>query len=146
MKPIVELLGGIALAAAAVYFVLRPILFPSPQPSGQESGASDPADDPEDDLSRSAVALRALREIEFDRATGKLADADYDALKRQYTAAALAALRETEPAEVDPHGNVRRSPGLRVPGPVCPTHGPRPESGPMFCSECGRRLEEAPGY
>jgi hypothetical protein len=47
--------------------------------------------DPEDDLSTRAVALRALKEIEFDRATGKLADADYDALKQRYTAEALEA-------------------------------------------------------
>ncbi len=42
------------------------------------------------------VALLALREIEFDRVTGKLADEDYDMLKRKYTAQALAALRVEE--------------------------------------------------
>src|SRR3989442_11196200 len=40
-----------------------------------------------------AVALRALKEIEFDRATGKLSDTDYEQLKAKYTEAALAALR-----------------------------------------------------
>ena len=38
-------------------------------------------------------AIDALREIEFDRATGKLSDDDYAALKAQYTRTALVELR-----------------------------------------------------
>ena len=44
------------------------------------------------------VALPALKEIEFDRETGKLSDADYELLKGKYTAAALEALRAEEAA------------------------------------------------
>ena len=40
--------------------------------------------------------MAALREIEFDRATGKLSDADYDFLKARYTARALDALRQDD--------------------------------------------------
>jgi hypothetical protein len=39
------------------------------------------------------IALAALKEIEFDRATGKLSDEDYAQLKRKYTAEALEAMR-----------------------------------------------------
>ncbi|HYL20222.1 MAG TPA: zinc ribbon domain-containing protein [Gemmatimonadales bacterium] len=145
----IELIAGIVLAAGAVYFVLRPILLP--ESLGREIGDPDGAnegEDPDDDFSPRAVALRALKEIEFDRATGKLSDADYDNLKTKYTSEALAALRvEVAGRGTRETGHVAAPlPVSRVPSPVCPTHGPRPEPDAQFCSECGRRLGTAPGY
>ena len=145
-----ELITGILLAAGAVYFVLRPILHPElPELGKEDEGGLEEGEDPEDDLSPRAVALRALKEIEFDRATGKLSDADYDTLKTKYTTEALAALRLEQPgSEKREARNVAAPPFpvSRVPFPVCPTHGPRPESDAQFCSDCGRRLATAPGY
>src|SRR2546423_13031715 len=144
-----ELILGILLAAGATYFVLLPILRP---PAGAERGdtAADEGEDPADDLSPQAVALRALKEIEFDRATGKLSDGDYEALKARYTAEALAALRATAGSGMRDAGSVASGasshPASRIPHPACPTHGPRPESDAQFCSECGARLASAPGY
>ena len=142
---LLELIVGVVLATAATYFVLRPIL--RPPVTETTSSVADEGDDPEDDLSPQAVALRALKEIEFDRATGKLSDADYDALKAKYTAEALAAMRGERPSSV-----VRRSSGLHADAPRtthdarCPEHGPRPEIDAQFCTECGRRLGTAAGY
>jgi double zinc ribbon protein len=122
--------------------VLRPILRPPLEPATDL--AADEGDDPDDDVSPQAVALRALKEIEFDRATGKLSDQDYDALKAKYTGEALAAMRaergvgSQEPAQPIPIS--------KIPTPACPEHGPRPESDAAFCSDCGRRLGTAPGY
>src|SRR6185312_14225804 len=79
-----ELILGILLATGATYYVLRPILRPAPD-GGSADAWSDEGDDPNDDLSPQAVALRALKEIEFDRATGKLSDSDYDQLHAKYT-------------------------------------------------------------
>jgi len=166
-----EFVAGVLLAVGAVAYVLRPIFRPDltagerpgkPKglPHGRgEGGRGDEGEDPDDDLSPRAVALRALKEIEFDRATGKLSDADYDALKAKYAAEALAALR----AEAQDTGNGTRETGdvmlggdavSRVPRPsgsplgcpACPEHGPRQEGDAEFCSECGRRLGSAPGY
>ena len=139
-----ELILGILLAAGATYFVLRPILRPPLESAGSEP-AGDEGEDPADDMSPQTVALRALKEIEFDRATGKLSDQDYDALKAKYTGEALAAMRGEQGA---------RSSTLPVPtaprsvlrAPACPAHGTRPETDAQFCSECGRRLGSAPGY
>jgi hypothetical protein len=136
-----ELMVGILLATGATYFVLRPILWPQAEldiPPGDEG------DDPNDDLSPQAVALRALKEIEFDRAMGKLSDADYDELHAKYQGEALAALRGVEEPRLTPGA----SPGIAKPAPraVCPTDGPRPEPDAAFCSACGRRLGTAPGY
>ena len=46
------------------------------------------------------VALAALKEIEFDRETGKLSDEDYEFLKAKYTMAAVEALRGEQVASV----------------------------------------------
>ena len=145
----IELIAGIVLAAGAVYFVLQPIL--RPESVGTETGDADDVnegEDPDDDFSPSAIALRALKEIEFDRATGKLSDADYDALKGKYTSEALIALRAEGREQGAGSSPLRAAPAPRSPLPVstCPTHGPRPEPGAQFCSECGRRLGTAPGY
>jgi hypothetical protein len=142
-----ELILGILLAAGAIYFVLLPILRPPVEvPDAQ---ALDEGDDPADDMSPQTVALRALKEIEFDRATGKLSDSDYDALKAKYTGEALAALRAEPGAgsrEPEFKPTLRPAPSPRLPAPACPEHGLRPEKDAQFCSDCGRRLGTAPGY
>src|SRR5919198_5469415 len=86
-----ELIIGVLLAAGATYYVLLPILRPPLEPS--QAPAADEGEDPADDMSRQAVALRGIKEIEFDRATGKLSDTDYEQLKAKYTAEALLAMR-----------------------------------------------------
>ena len=139
---IVELILGILLAAGAVYFVLRPILRPQAEPVAEFDG--DEGDDPDDDLSPQAVALRALKEIEFDRATGKLSDQDYDALKAKYTGEALAAMRAELGVRSQELG--KPTPISKRPTPSCPDHGPRPEPDAQFCTECGRRLGTASAY
>jgi hypothetical protein len=144
-----ELIAGILLAAGAVFFVLRPILRPEIEgPGTGDEGRGDEGEDPDDDFSPRAVALRALKEIEFDRATGKLSDADYDTLRTKYTTEALAALRADAGERGAGSGPLRERPASRspLPAPGCPTHGPRPESDAQFCSDCGRRLAAAPGY
>src|SRR5205809_3440466 len=151
-----ELILGIVLATAATYFVLLPILRPAVESAGAPS--ADEGEDAADDMSPQTVALRALKEIEFDRATGKLSDADYEQLKAKYTAEALAAMRgegagyaargepdfpkQEMPAPPPPP---RRAP-LTAHRAHCPEHGARPEPDAAFCSECGRRLGTAPGY
>ena len=142
-----ELIVGILLATGATYFVLRPILRP-PSSDDLDALPVDDGEDPDDDLSPQAVALRALKEIEFDRATGKLSDADYDALHAKYTQEALTALRGDEgrgTGEGRPRPEPAR-PSSPVPRPACPVDGPRPEPDAVFCSACGRRLGTAPGY
>jgi hypothetical protein len=146
---VLELVAGILLAAGAVYFVLRPILLLEGRGTGDGGGVEE-GEDPDDDFSPRAVALRALKEIEFDRATGKLSDADYDELQAKYTVEALAALRETAGSGMRDAGGAASGapahPASRIPHPACPTHGPRPEPDALFCSECGGRLAAAPGY
>jgi len=150
MTGVLELVAGVLLAAGAVLFVLRPILQPA-WAASLEAAAADDGEDYGEDVSPTAVALRALKEIEFDRATGKLSDGDYESLKAQYTAEAVAVMRaETGTRDRGMgKGRVVSAPPIpqsQVPVARCPEHGPVDEPGAEFCPACGRRLQEASGF
>lgn len=108
----IALLVGTALAVASLCYVLYPLFRADmrvvPRPLGVATGRQSPSID-------------ALRELEFDRQTGKISDADYEPLKARYTEQALAVMRA---------GDAR----------VCERCGPRPEGDAEFCSKCGAAL------
>ena len=110
-----EALAAGILGAVLLSLVLAPILITprAPDPSLLR---------PELEETARGQALIALKEIEFDRATGKLSDEDYAALTARYAAAALGA------------------PGDDTLLPRCPVHGPRAEAEARFCAECGAAL------
>lgn len=143
-----EFIVGVLLTAAAVVWVLYPVFRPD-RMAAKGAAPSEEGLDFEDELSPQMVALQALREIEFDRATGKLSDSDYDALHRKYTAEALAAMRAREAGKPVPRPGAKPAVTGRPAPPaaaVCPTHGRRPEPDALFCSECGWRLGAAGTY
>ena len=141
----IALVTGAFAAAAALVFVLWPLFRAAGGPSVRARRVDAPA--------ASDSAVRALREIEFDRATGKLADADYANLKAEYTTRAVAELRDAD---------------LRAAGPAAMPGGPaaggadaadslirvargavivcvhcdsvRPEPDARYCSACGRPI------
>src|SRR5262249_50999484 len=79
-------------------------------------------------------------EIEFDRATGKLSDADYATLRERYATEALAAMRAA-PASAgsdDPIEAAVRA--YRGAHPTCANCGIRPEEDATYCSNCGSYL------
>lgn len=142
-----EVLGALAVAGLVFWLVFQPLVAPAaPELALQEPEA------PEE--TRRGVALLALKEIEFDRATGKLSDEDYEFLKGRYSTEAIAALEADEagPDKVvaadDPETLIAvRLDQLRSasvsgssPPPPCPSCGPRPEPDALFCSRCGHSL------
>ena len=157
------LVVGTLLAVGTLAFVLYPIFFGDPRATiprpatrtvrdSSVAGSRSALDDPTSQES----AIAALREIEFDRETGKLSEADYTALKAQYTRQAILAMRERGAAMVTASGEATAS-GLesgvddeieaavrayRAQHLTCPTCGPRPESDAAFCSTCGRYLHD----
>jgi len=155
---IFEAIAAALVALAVLALIAAPLL-------GGGAAAPVGVDEPEElEETPKGMALAALREIEFDRATGKLSDADYGALKTRYTAEALAILRQDPgtpaPGAVDSAGAEPAAPasGALVGGDAveamiaarvktlqagairCPGCGPRPESDALFCSGCGRSL------
>jgi len=109
------LIVGTALAVASLCYVLYPLLRPDAalgiiprRPKGRDAGSS---------------SVDALRELEFDRQTGKISDSDYGTLKARYTEEALIVMRSAGSGSA-----------------ACAACGPRPESDATFCSNCGARL------
>jgi hypothetical protein len=135
------LIIGTILALVALGFVLYPLFREGapamaravkPQRASREPSASE-----------RAVAI--LREVEFDRETGKLSESDYEILKSTYTRQALAALRSEDSAAASAAGvpddeveavilKYRARPS------TCEVCGPRPEPDAVYCSSCGRYL------
>lgn len=137
MTPLVV---GTALALAALLFVLYPLLS---EGAPARSPRVAPASADEDAIASGGGAVEALREIEFDRATGKLSDGDYASLKARYTREAVAELRRGEAAAaLDPAELAVRRARATVGDAVraCPVHGLRPEGDALYCSDCGRYL------
>ena len=78
---------------------------------------------------RRRVALASLKEVEYDRVSGKLDDQDYRRLKAQLEREALAAITAVDASTVGAsHLPIAHSCGFVNP------------PGSRFCSGCGRRL------
>jgi len=132
---------GTLLAVGALAFVLYPLFagvamatFKAPPTAAQSAGFAE------------QEAVVALREIEFDRVTGKLSDSDYGELKARYTEQALAAMRGSEagPAGEDAVEAAVRA--FRGQLKECGNCGPRPEPDAVFCSNCGLYLAGSCGF
>jgi hypothetical protein len=108
---VTPLIVGTVLAIAALCYVLWPLLVAAPVRTPADSALVAPPD----------YSVDALRELEFDQATGKISDSDYASLKARYTQKALVAMRAGDKL-------------------VCDRCGPRPELDAVFCSSCGAPL------
>lgn len=130
---------GTFLAVGALAFVLYPLLIgavPVPRRRLATGSAASAAAESE--------AVAALREIEFDRVTGKLSDSDYEELRTRYTARALQALRAVDAATPEDAAEAAvREYRSRLRN--CPKCGPRPEPDAEYCSNCGLYLAGACG-
>jgi hypothetical protein len=152
---VLEAVAALLVGLFVLWIVLQPILLPHDvEPPAYEP--PDPSETPR------GVALAALKELDFDHATGKVSDADYELLRQRYTTEALAALRDEEgearaPAAPGPPGPAVAEADLEAmiaarvraassgaagaaAGLVCRRHGRRPEPDAVFCSECGEPL------
>jgi len=131
---VVALVAGTVLAVGALAFVLYPLFFAVSEHargSGPQTGNTEDS------------AISALREIEFDRATGKLSDADYTELKRTYSDLALSELRGgKEAADAQQLDRIEaRVRAYRMTHRECPACGLRPEPDAVYCSTCGGYLD-----
>jgi hypothetical protein len=143
-----SLLIGAVVTLAILLIVLRPLFRPlSDRNLGGEAAPSAVRDGSGGGPAESAgahagaatagSAIEILREIEFDRATGKLSDADYGSLRQRYTGPALAELRRGDGGASPVAATVTAPTAGAM---VCPTCGPRPEADAQYCSSCARFL------
>lgn len=138
----IALVVGTILTLAALALVLYP-LFVAEQDVRPAASPSIPT------VTGSDSALAALREVEFDRETGKLSAEDYEELKAAYMTDAVAAMRAEErnggaAAGVDRPVSDEELEAMirqfRAGATACPSCGPRPEADAAYCSSCGRYL------
>jgi hypothetical protein len=137
------LIVGIVLALGALAYVLYP-LFAEPSASGvpRNTRVREQGEAPERES-----AIDALREVEFDRATGKLSDDDYVSLRARYTAEAVTELRASEAGATGASASPSDAAGVdaaellisrfRARQVSCDNCGPRPEPDALYCSNCG---------
>jgi hypothetical protein len=105
---VVAALLAVALAVAAVAFVARPFLA-EPEAEDDRLGGLTPAEQERLQLlERRDRALGALKELEFDHRTGKIADADYEASVGPLRREAAEAIRALEPAAPRPSAPVEK--------------------------------------
>lgn len=151
MEDLLPLVGGALLAGAVVLFVLLPIL------RGREAPMARTEEDVSEEDHQRLVALRALRDLEYDRVTGKVDEDDYRHLKADLAREALAALEpegdlpapgptvvaraeKDEAAEAVEAEIARIRRGLRD-GRTCRICAHVNPEGSRFCGHCGRPLE-----
>lgn len=139
-------IAGIALAVIALAIVLAPVFSDEAPAEIRAEHRTSPKLEIDDEPVPGS-AIEALREIEFDRETGKLSEDDYDGMKARYTSQALLELRAQDAANgagaavAAPADLAERMVKKYRPGStICPTHGLRPEPDALFCSECGAYL------
>ena len=137
---VLEAVAAALVGLAGLLLVLEPLLRTRRHRPPPPAEPIDPEETPR------GIALSALKEIDFDRATGKLSESDYQFLKAKYTALALEALRADEsPAAAEPAETLiaARVQALRGAGSGalgCRICGPRPEPDAVYCSTCGLPL------
>lgn len=84
------------------------------------------------------LVLRSIKELEFDKAMGKVSEADYDAIMARLRARALTLMRDLEqkPMKVTPsRGAV--SPAASA---TCRTCGTVNDADARFCKNCGAKV------
>jgi len=98
----------IVLAAAAAAFVLAPLRSPAPPPVRRVER--------ERLLLEREAILRALHDLDLDRATGKISDADYADLASRYRVRAVAALAYASSEQL---GSTGSPPSVAATSPQC---------------------------
>ncbi len=139
------LIGGILLAAGVMLYLLEPVF----SGRGAPSFAGD--DDHDEGAARRRAALTALRDLEYDRMTGKLDGKDYELLKGELSRDALRRLgphpdgggsdprlERADRALEEEIAQLRKA--LRE-GLQCAGCDHVNRTGARFCGRCGQRLD-----
>ena len=130
---LIEALAAGVVGVALLWLVLQPLLLPM-------EAANTLADIPDPEETPRGQALLALKEIEFDRATGKLSDEDFAALHARYTKAALATLASEASASDRVETLIADRGTSRGDQSFCGECGARLSADAKFCASCGHPI------
>lgn len=146
------IVAGISMLALAVFVVAYP-LFRPPTAQSRPAGAS-ADEDLAELLARRDGTYVALKELELDHEMGRLSSGDYQALRDQYRAQAVAILQELDAcqAEVQAQAAGERAPEQEIEREIvarlrgkssalrCPGCGSAFQPEDRFCRRCGAAL------
>ena len=139
--------GALLMVGITVFLILQPVI------AGREAPLWSTGDEPTEAQLRKRVSLLQLRDAEYEFAMGKLGEDDYQSLRREISAEALAAIRAEE-AEDSPQGAYFEGPSnadleeeiasvrSRLSGgSFCSNCGHPNPAGSRFCGDCGRPVQ-----
>lgn len=146
------IIGAALLTGGVILYILLPVI------QGRRASLERSEDELTESEAKKRVSLLALRDVEYDFATGKLDETDYKELKGEISREALAAFRDVEAeSDIRRRGATRRAAegaggieadiaavreGLRR-GTTCRTCGNSNADGSRFCASCGAQLPAA---
>lgn len=135
--------GALLLVGITVFLILQPII------TGKEAPLWSVGEEPSEAQFRKRVSLLQLRDAEYEYAMGKLGEEDYQALRREISGEALAAIREEE---LEVSGGTGTFQGMTdaeleeeiatvrtrlAGGSFCSHCGHPNPAGSRFCGDCG---------
>jgi hypothetical protein len=149
-------IGAAGLAAVAFYFTIAPLVSPRWEEEREPLSARLRAD-----LEREkALTLRSIKELEFDRAMGKVSEQDFAQMAGRLRGRALGIMKQLEAgesvyrAEIEKELSARLGrtgkPGKPVAGgrgagqPLACSCGTPNDMDARFCKACGARLSGSP--
>ena len=136
------LLGAALLVVTVVAWVLIPVL------RGQHASLEREGDELTDAEARRRTSLLALRDVEYDFHTGKLDAEDYQELRQELSAEALAALEALDasaadqgaPSDLDIEAEIAAVRAGLESGTTCRGCGQLNPDGSRYCASCGESL------
>ena len=134
------MIGTAGACAAALYATLAPLLH-----TGHSAERQTLSNRTRAALEREKMlVLRSIKELEFDRAMGKISGADFDEMAGRLRARALALIKQLDTPEPTYRSAIERELETRVADApdahhVC-TCGTKNDSDASFCKRCGARL------
>jgi len=135
-------IGAAGAAAFACYRTIAPLAGPDVR-----TGAEPISEGLRAHLEREkALTLRSIKELEFDRAMGKLSQADFDEMARRLRARAMSIMKQLEGGsgyrEAIERELASRAQARADRSGMC-TCGTRNDADARFCKSCGSRLGAA---
>jgi hypothetical protein len=143
-------IGAAGLAALGVYRTLAPLIAPHADLDRQPL-----SDRMRLDLEREkALTLRSIKELEFDRAMGKVSPQDFDDMAARLRARALGIMKQLDAGTTAYRAMIEKelaqrvasrpapapaAPAVNAPAPAC-VCGTRNDRDARFCKSCGTRL------
>ncbi len=125
-----EILIILALVVAVILLVGYPLVNPLKY---QELSATRVARDDGDLYGKREIVFEALRDLQFEFATGKLSSSDYEQLKTRYELQAAEVMQQIDALKPNKGKNIQ---GARN----CPRCNSAMTAQDKFCTKCGAKL------